>query len=74
MSSSATTTRAAASTPKAPATAPTGSISAADRVYYLCELGDAEFHDWGGVHDDFHEFILVSRRAARITLLVAADD
>jgi hypothetical protein len=27
-------------------------ISAADRVYYLCELGDAEFRDWGGVHDD----------------------
>ncbi|MFI0897236.1 hypothetical protein [Streptomyces sp. NPDC020983] len=49
-------------------------ISVADRVYYLRELDDAEFHDWGGVHDQFHEFILVSRRAARITLLVAADD
>jgi hypothetical protein len=49
-------------------------VSAADRVHCLRELGDDALHDWGGVHGEFHEFLLVDRRAARITLLVAADD
>jgi hypothetical protein len=46
----------------------------ADHIYYLNGLGDEAFHDWGGVHEDFHEFVLIDRSAGRITLLVAADD
>ncbi|WNO69466.1 hypothetical protein OG830_40070 [Streptomyces sp. NBC_00121] len=49
-------------------------LDAAERIYYLSELGDEAIHDWGGVHSDFHEFVLIDRSAGQITLLVAADD
>ncbi|MEU6158510.1 hypothetical protein [Streptomyces sp. NPDC047130] len=49
-------------------------VAAADDIYYLAELGDEAIHDWGRVHDQFHEFVLVDRSTGRITLLVAADD
>lgn len=49
-------------------------LSAADHIYYLSGLGDEAIHDWGRVHDCFHEFVLIDRSAGRITLLVAADD
>ncbi|MFD0227995.1 hypothetical protein ACWGPD_06555 [Streptomyces hirsutus] len=49
-------------------------LSAADHVYYLNGLRDEAIHDWGRVHDHFHEFVLIDRSAGRITLLVAADD
>lgn len=49
-------------------------LAAADGVYYLSELGDEAIHDWGRVHDCFHEFVLIGRSAGRITLIVAADD
>ena len=49
-------------------------LAAADQVYYLSGLGEEAFHDWGGVHGDFHEFVWVDRAAGRLTLLVAADD
>ncbi|MGW6967120.1 hypothetical protein ACWGET_24080 [Streptomyces zaomyceticus] len=49
-------------------------LAAADRIYCLRELGDESTHDWGGVHGEFHEFVLIDRSAERITLLVAADD
>jgi hypothetical protein len=48
--------------------------AAADRVFHLRALGSEHFHDWGGVHGEFHAFVLVDRGAARVTLLVAADD
>ncbi|MEU8529332.1 MULTISPECIES: hypothetical protein [Streptomyces] len=47
---------------------------AADRVYRLSGLGEEDFHDWGGVHGEFHEFVAVDRKAGRVTVLVAADD
>ncbi|MEU5565544.1 hypothetical protein [Micromonospora musae] len=31
-------------------------------------------HDWGRVHDYFHEFVLINRSAGQIILIVAADD
>jgi hypothetical protein len=31
-------------------------------------------HDWGRVHDCFHEFVLVDRSSGRLSLVVAADD
>ncbi|MFE1953352.1 hypothetical protein ACFW9D_23125 [Streptomyces sp. NPDC059524] len=49
-------------------------LAAADAVHHLVELGDEALHDWGGVHGEFHEFVLADRAAARVTLLVAADD
>ncbi|MYS09257.1 hypothetical protein GTW71_23100 [Streptomyces sp. SID6041] len=49
-------------------------LAAADRIYYLSRLGDKAIHDWGRVHEHFHEFVLIDRSAGRITLLVAADD
>ncbi|KOG29625.1 hypothetical protein [Streptomyces resistomycificus] len=49
-------------------------LAAADGIYYLGELGDEAIHDWGRVHDYFHEFVLIDRSAGQITLVVAADD
>ncbi|MFF9135541.1 hypothetical protein ACF1AY_35250 [Streptomyces sp. NPDC014776] len=49
-------------------------LVAADQIYYLSRLEDEAIHDWGRVHEDFHEFVLIDRSAGRITLLVAADD
>ncbi|MEU6943828.1 hypothetical protein ABZ957_01065 [Streptomyces sp. NPDC046316] len=49
-------------------------LSVADHIYYLSGLGDEAIHDWGRVHIDFHEFVLIDRSGGRITLLVAADD
>jgi hypothetical protein len=49
-------------------------LAAADRVHHLSGLGDEAFHDWGGVHGEFHEFVLIDRSAGQVTLLVAADD
>ncbi|WP_411109089.1 hypothetical protein [Streptomyces sp. c-19] len=49
-------------------------LTAAERIYHLSELGDEAIHDWGGVHGDFLEFVLIDRSAGQITLLVAADD
>ncbi len=42
--------------------------------YQLEDLGREAFHDWGGVHTDFHELILIDRAAGVLSLLVAADD
>ncbi|MET8809195.1 hypothetical protein [Streptomyces sp. NPDC004546] len=49
-------------------------LAAADGIYYLSELGDEAIHDWGRVHDYFHEFVLTDRSTRQITLIVAADD
>jgi hypothetical protein len=49
-------------------------LASADQIYYLSGLGNEAIHDWGGVHDQFHEFVLIDRSEGRITLLVAADD
>lgn len=49
-------------------------LSAAGAVYRLRDLGRAAFHDWGGVHFDFHELVLIGRAAGTLDLLVAADD
>ncbi|WP_328872105.1 hypothetical protein OHT76_19405 [Streptomyces sp. NBC_00287] len=49
-------------------------IATATSTYLLDPLpGDAR-HDWGGVHTDFHELVLIDRPSATLTLLVAADD
>lgn len=49
-------------------------LAAADGIYYLSELGDEAIHDWGRVHEYFHEFVFIDRSAGQITLVVAADD
>ncbi|MEW1861562.1 hypothetical protein AB0399_14480 [Streptomyces sp. NPDC088194] len=36
-------------------------VNSASRLYRLCDLGSTVFHDWGGVHTDFHEFFASTR-------------
>lgn len=49
-------------------------IDSATSCYHLQDLGHQQFHDWGGVHVDFHEYIAIDQDRALLTLLVAADD
>ncbi|MEV4395562.1 hypothetical protein [Nonomuraea sp. NPDC049607] len=49
-------------------------ITGATDRYRLADLGHGAFHDWGRVHSDFHELVLVDRPAKVLSLLVAADD
>lgn len=49
-------------------------LRAANSIYELSDLGAESFHDWGGVHIDFHEFVVIDRQESSLTLLVAADD
>lgn len=49
-------------------------VDSACRLYRLRDLGSTCFHDWGGVHIDFHEFIAIDDERQLLTLLVAADD
>ncbi|MFI6423255.1 hypothetical protein ACIBG6_38495 [Streptomyces sp. NPDC050842] len=49
-------------------------LSSANHISYLSGLGDEAIHDWGRVHEYFHDFVLIDHSAGRITLLVAADD
>ncbi|MFF0476390.1 hypothetical protein [Streptomyces sp. NPDC004284] len=49
-------------------------IDTATHCYHLRDLGPRAFHDWGGVHMDFHEYVAVDHERSLLTLLVAADD
>ncbi|GAA2389006.1 hypothetical protein [Dactylosporangium salmoneum] len=49
-------------------------LRAADRMYRLRDLGPDAFHDWGGVHTEFHELALLDHAAETLTVVVAADD
>jgi hypothetical protein len=49
-------------------------VREATSLYRLKELGRAAFHDWGGVHIDFHELVIIDRVAGSLALMVAADD
>jgi hypothetical protein len=49
-------------------------LRTADSIYRLRDLGAAAFHDWGGIHNDFHELLLIDRSNSTCTLMVAADD
>ncbi|AWS46907.1 hypothetical protein [Streptosporangium sp. 'caverna'] len=49
-------------------------ISGATGRHQLKNIGREAFHDWGGIHDEFHELILIDRVAETLSLLVAADD
>ncbi|SEP05074.1 hypothetical protein SAMN05216267_108011 [Actinacidiphila rubida] len=49
-------------------------VNSASRLYRLPGLGRDAFHDWGGVHIDFHEFVAIDDDRRVLTLLVAADD
>ncbi|MFF7530234.1 hypothetical protein ACFZB2_14225 [Streptomyces bobili] len=51
-----------------------GRLASADSIHHLGELGEEAVHDWGRVHDCFHEFVLVDRSSGRLSLVVAADD
>ncbi|WP_017238481.1 hypothetical protein [Streptomyces sp. SS] len=49
-------------------------IESATHCYHLRDLGPRAFHDRGGVHTDFHEYVAIDREQSLLTLLVAADD
>lgn len=51
-----------------------GPLRTATALYRLDDLGEKAFHDWGGIHVDFHELVLIDADAGTVTLLVAADD
>ncbi|MGV9269505.1 hypothetical protein ACWDRR_33130 [Kitasatospora sp. NPDC003701] len=40
----------------------------------LGQLPEDAFHDYGPIHIDYHELVLIDRLAATLILLVAADD
>ncbi|MFF1398197.1 hypothetical protein ACFVZD_30835 [Streptomyces sp. NPDC058287] len=42
--------------------------------YVPSELPEDALHDFGPIHIDFHELVLIDRLTATLTLLVAADD
>ncbi|MEV0374536.1 hypothetical protein AB0I10_32925 [Streptomyces sp. NPDC050636] len=47
--------------------------SSTDR-FALGDLPKDAVHDYGPIHIDFHELVLIDRPASTVTLLVAADD
>ncbi len=52
-------------------------IRAASSCYQLANLGEAAWHDWGGVvgsSTGFHEFVLIDRETGSVALVVASDD
>lgn len=49
-------------------------LRTAELVYHLRDLDQAAFHDWGGVHNEFHELVLIDRAAGTVSVVVAADD
>jgi hypothetical protein len=49
-------------------------VRAATSRYSLKDLGESAFHDWGGVHGEFHELVVIDRDTSSLTLIVAADD
>ncbi|CCK29369.1 hypothetical protein BN159_4990 [Streptomyces davaonensis JCM 4913] len=49
-------------------------ITTATSTYLLGPLPEDARHDYGPVHIDFHELILIDRPAKTLTLVVAADD
>jgi hypothetical protein len=51
-----------------------GLISSASSCYQLKELDKAAFHDWAGVHTQFHELVAINRVVGTLALIVAADD
>ncbi|WP_093615870.1 hypothetical protein [Streptomyces indicus] len=49
-------------------------IRSATSRYLLGPLPEDALHDYGPIHIDFHEIVLIDRPTATLTLLVAADD
>ena len=49
-------------------------VRAATSRYCLKALGEGALHDWGGVHGEFHELVVIDRTTSSLALIVAADD
>lgn len=49
-------------------------VRAATSRYRLTVLGEDALHDWGGVHTEFHELVVIDRDTDTAALIVAADD
>ncbi|WP_369214068.1 hypothetical protein [Streptomyces flavofungini] len=46
----------------------------ATACYVLGHLPEEAQHDYGPLHTDYHELVLIDRRTSTVTLAVAADD
>ncbi|MFE2141448.1 hypothetical protein ACFXA3_06775 [Streptomyces sp. NPDC059456] len=51
-----------------------GPIREATSTYLLGQLPEDALHDYGPIHIDHHELVVIDRPAATLALLVAADD
>ncbi|MFC5904383.1 hypothetical protein ACFQ60_00830 [Streptomyces zhihengii] len=49
-------------------------IRKATSRYLLGQLPENAFHDYGPIHIDYQERVLIDRPGATLTLFVAADD
>jgi hypothetical protein len=49
-------------------------VRAATSRYRLKALGEGALHDWGGVHGEFHELVMINRGTSSLALIVTADD
>ncbi|MFD2473657.1 hypothetical protein [Amycolatopsis silviterrae] len=49
-------------------------IRRATSTYVLGQLAEDALHDYGPIHIDYHELVVIDRSAASLALLVAADD
>lgn len=49
-------------------------VRGATSRYRLKDLGKGALHDWGGVHGEFYELVVIDRTTGSLALIVAADD
>jgi hypothetical protein len=49
-------------------------VRSATSLHALKVRGEAALHDYGQVHGEFHELVVVERVANTLVLIVAADD
>ncbi|MGX1776474.1 hypothetical protein ACWIGW_30490 [Nocardia brasiliensis] len=51
-----------------------GPVHTATSRYVLEELGEAAVNDYGDLHREFHEIVLIDRPGRRVLLVVMSDD
>ncbi|NLU83611.1 hypothetical protein [Rhodococcus sp. HNM0569] len=49
-------------------------VRGAARVYTLAQLHGPWVHDYGDIHTEFHEIVVIGRKLGQVVLAVAADD
>ncbi|MEU4314483.1 hypothetical protein [Nocardia sp. NPDC024068] len=49
-------------------------MRAATAIFELRDLGDSAVGDYGFIHGEFHELVVIDRNAGSLHLIIAADD